>query len=86
MSPSSISVDSSSSFVRPFALNIPCPSHHLYSSNKSGSRYWIDLLSGNTQLREGIEKGMSVDEIVAQWQQELDWFMAMSQKYLMYGD
>ena len=53
---------------------------------KSGSRYWIDLLSGNTQLREGIEKGMSVDEIVAQWQQELDWFMAMSQKYLMYGD
>ena len=48
------------------------------------SRYWIDLLTGNTMVREGISNGLSVDQIVAQWQQELDWFKAMAKKYLIY--
>ncbi|QDZ18253.1 hypothetical protein HOP50_01g07550 [Chloropicon primus] len=51
---------------------------------KSGSRYWIDLLTGNELVRTGIESGLQVDQIVAQWQHELEWFKILAQKYLLY--
>ena len=51
---------------------------------KTGSRYWIDLLTGNEMVRTGIESGLEVDQIVALWQKDLEWFKILATKYLLY--
>ena len=71
-------------------INIIKQAHDMYVDKgefawvKSGSRYWIDLLTGNEIVRTGIEQGLQVDQIVAQWQQDLEWFKILAQKYLCY--
>ncbi len=46
--------------------------------------YWIDRLSGSTQVREAIDGGADVDEVVAGWQDELTAFRAVRRNYLLY--
>ena len=51
---------------------------------KAGSKYWVDLLTGNAAVRTGIDQGLSVDQIEATWQEELDWYKLLANKYLLY--
>lgn len=44
----------------------------------------IDLLAGNADLREGIDKGLSLDELTASWDEELARFLPLRQKHLLY--
>ena len=52
-----------------------------------GKDFFIDyfrLLAGDKQLRRDIENGKSVDEIRASWENDLEAFGAIREKYLMY--
>ena len=45
---------------------------------------WFDLLIGNRTVREQIMKGASEEEIRAGWQNELEAYKKMREKYLLY--
>lgn len=45
---------------------------------------WFDLLIGNRTVREQITKGASEEEIRAGWQNELEAYKKMREKYLLY--
>jgi uncharacterized protein YbbC (DUF1343 family) len=47
-------------------------------------RRWIDLLTGSTWVYTAIEDGLSADEVVAGWQDELAEFRRTREKYLIY--
>jgi Uncharacterized protein conserved in bacteria len=47
---------------------------------------WFDLLSGNKELRTQIIKGLSEEEIKASWQEDLEAYKKLRQKYLLYED
>ncbi len=52
-----------------------------------GKGFFIDyfrLLAGDKQLRRDIENGKSADEIRASWENDLEGFGAIREKYLMY--
>ncbi len=52
-----------------------------------GKDFFIDyfrLLAGDKQLRRDIENGKSADEIRASWENDLESFKAMREKYLIY--
>ena len=53
---------------------------------KNGKHYWIDQLSGTDELRLQIEKGWSEEQIKATWQEGLNNFRQVRQKYLLYKD
>ncbi|MFY0543772.1 exo-beta-N-acetylmuramidase NamZ family protein [Brevibacillus sp. H7] len=45
---------------------------------------WIDKLMGTDSVRKAIDSGRQVDEIVADWQEPLDQFKKMREKYYLY--
>jgi uncharacterized protein YbbC (DUF1343 family) len=47
---------------------------------------FMDKLSGTNKLRLAIEAGLSVEQIRAQWQPQLDEFKQLRQRYLLYPD
>jgi uncharacterized protein YbbC (DUF1343 family) len=47
-------------------------------------RRWIDLLTGSTWVYTAIEDGLSADEVVAGWQDELAEFRRTREKHLIY--
>lgn len=60
-----------------------------YRHMPRGERFFttfIDKLAGTPELRRQIESGMSVDEIRATWQDDLDAFRRVRAKYLLYPD
>jgi len=46
----------------------------------------IDLLTGNSAIREGLDKGTLVADLEAAWQQELVEFMEARREFLLYGE
>lgn len=46
--------------------------------------YWIDKLSGSPRLRQMVDAGASVEDVVASWQDELAAFDARRRPYLRY--
>ena len=52
--------------------------------DKSFFTNYFRLLSGDKQLQRDIENGKSVEEIRASWKDELEVFMGVREKYLMY--
>ena len=52
--------------------------------DKSFFTNYFRLLSGDKQLQRDIESGKSADEIRASWNKDLDAFMGIRAKYLMY--
>lgn len=46
--------------------------------------YWMDKLTGNSGVREAIDRGADTDEVVAVWQQDLAAFRATRSRYLIY--
>jgi uncharacterized protein YbbC (DUF1343 family) len=47
-------------------------------------RQWIDLLTGTTWVKTAIDDGLSADEVVAGWQDDLAEFRATREKHLIY--
>ncbi|UFJ39530.1 DUF1343 domain-containing protein [Brevibacillus humidisoli] len=45
---------------------------------------WIDKLMGTNSVRQALDAGTSVDDIVADWQTELEEFKALRESYLLY--
>lgn len=58
------------------------PAHFQWQHTEDS--YWFDCLTGSSRIREAIDSGASVDELVALWQDDLVWFNAMRTKYLLY--
>jgi uncharacterized protein YbbC (DUF1343 family) len=54
------------------------PYEYVYDKNP------FDVISGTGGLREGIERGDSLDKIVEAWQKPLGEFMGVREKYLLY--
>lgn len=46
--------------------------------------YWVDKLSGSSRLREMIDAGAGVDDVVGAWSEELAEFRARREPYLHY--
>jgi len=46
---------------------------------------WFDFLSGDSRLRQQLEKGMDLQEISRQWLPALEAFKAIRKKYLLYA-
>jgi uncharacterized protein YbbC (DUF1343 family) len=51
---------------------------------ESVAPYWIDRLSGNTDVRLAIDSGAGVDEVVAVWRDELAAFRRLRARHLLY--
>ena len=54
-------------------------------ADKKG-RYWIDLLSGSSALRNQITKGASSEEIKRSWKKDLEAFKKARKPYLLYSE
>jgi uncharacterized protein YbbC (DUF1343 family) len=50
----------------------------------TAGRRWIDLLTGSTWVHTAIEDGLSADEVVAGWQDDLAGFRATREEHLIY--
>lgn len=59
------------------------PQYGWRSQDGNGS-FWLDKLSGNTDVRLSLEKGADADDIVALWQDDLADFRELRRRYLLY--
>jgi len=48
--------------------------------------YYFDLLAGTDSVMKAITRGVSIDEIVESWQDDLESFMEQRNRYLLYGE
>jgi uncharacterized protein YbbC (DUF1343 family) len=64
-------------YTREFRWKEP-PYEYVYDRNP------FDVIAGTTKLREAIEQGSTVEEIVAGWQDSLKEFMKVRERYLLY--
>ena len=58
-----------------------------YQNHKEKDSFFNDFfvkLAGTTELRKGIEDGLSSDSIRDQWQEDLNAFKSKREKYLLY--
>ncbi|GAA3829339.1 DUF1343 domain-containing protein [Sphaerisporangium flaviroseum] len=55
-----------------------------YDTSDPARPYWIDKLTGSTQVRTDIDAGKNPDEVEAGWAGALKAFAAMRAKYLIY--
>ena len=71
------------------ALTLMCLLHRLYPHKlvwrEERGSFWVDKLWGNTKLREGVDKGESADEILARAHDDVVWFEAARQPFLLYS-
>ena len=44
----------------------------------------IDIITGDEEIRRGLEVGRDLDEMEASWQEELEGFLAIRKQYLFY--
>ncbi len=49
-------------------------------------RYWIDLLSGSSELRKMIDAGKTAEEIKRSWQEDIEAFKVRRKPYLLYEE
>jgi uncharacterized protein YbbC (DUF1343 family) len=57
---------------------------YLQLKDKGFFNNYFHLLSGDKQMQKDIENGKSADEVRASWKNDLEAFMAVRAKYLMY--
>jgi uncharacterized protein YbbC (DUF1343 family) len=55
-----------------------------WRSQDGGSAYWMDKLSGNTQVRLAIENGADGEEVAAVWERDLAAFRSLRREFLLY--
>lgn len=53
---------------------------------RKNDKYWIDLLSGSSNLRKQITAGISAEKIKAGWQDDISKFKAQRKPYLLYDE
>ncbi|KZE38795.1 hypothetical protein AV656_07790 [Bhargavaea cecembensis] len=64
-------------------LHIVKTIHDLYPENVTLTSFFDNLI-GNGWIRQGIENGMTVEEMKAQWEEELEAFKEVRENYLLY--
>ncbi|MCF6341510.1 MAG: DUF1343 domain-containing protein [Bacteroidales bacterium] len=69
---------------RLLALNYLHDTYRFMRSKGEFFNDYFELLAGNNELRKQIEEGVSLPEIRSGWQKDLDVFMAIRRKYLLY--
>ena len=57
-----------------------------FCGKPSGGQYWIDTLSGGSELRTMIEDGKTAEEIKASWQEDIESFKEQRKPYLLYEE
>jgi len=60
------------------------PRAPLFTPPRRGERYRFDLVWGTDAVRRAILQGERADWIVASWQADLQWFVTIRQRYLLY--
>ena len=46
----------------------------------------FDLLTGDDLIRQGLENGLTVPELEAAWQEDLNRFMEVRREFLLYPE
>ena len=64
-------------------LHIVKTIHDLYPEDVTLTSFFDNLI-GNGWIREGIENGMTVEEMKAEWEEELEAFKKVRKNYLLY--
>jgi uncharacterized protein YbbC (DUF1343 family) len=82
-------IPTNSATFQPFRTGIALVQavHGMYPNKfefRSGTPSFFDQLAGTDTVRKGILDGKAVSEIEAQWQPELDAFMQLRARYLIY--
>ncbi len=54
------------------------------SPSRSTGTYYLDLLAGTTRIRESLDAGNRPEVIVASFQSDLERFLSLRKKYLLY--
>ncbi len=67
-----------------FGIKLVCALHSLYPEKFKFRASGFDRLSGDKTIREKILAGQSPDEIINSWQNELENFLKIRKKYLLY--
>ena len=62
------------------------PGSSFWGSPDGDGRYWIDKLSGSSQLRLMIEDGATAEEIKESWQEDIKYFLEERRPYLLYEE
>jgi uncharacterized protein YbbC (DUF1343 family) len=60
------------------------PGQFAFSQENSQGVSYFDQLIGNGWVRQAIEDGMSVDEMKQKWEKDVEAFMKIRKKYLLY--
>jgi beta-N-acetylhexosaminidase len=60
------------------------PANFQFRAEDSKGISFFDLLSGNGWIREAIENGKTVEEMKAQWEDDLNQFKQVREEYLIY--
>ncbi|MDR7074146.1 exo-beta-N-acetylmuramidase NamZ family protein [Fictibacillus barbaricus] len=60
------------------------PDDFAFRAEDSAGKSYFDLLIGNGWVREAIESGSSVEDIVSRYNDELEQFKKLREKYLLY--
>ena len=67
-----------------FGIKLVYALHKLYPDNFEFRRNWLDRLFGDTYFKEMLVAGNNPNEIISVWQEELEDFKILRDKYLLY--
>ena len=62
------------------------PGRSFWGSADGNGQYWIDNLSGSSDLRQMIEDGATAEEIKDSWQEDITAFREQRRPYLLYEE
>lgn len=62
------------------------PGSSFWGSPDGSGQYWIDKLSGSSDLRLMIEDGATAEEIKDSWQEDISFFLEQRKPYLLYEE
>ena len=68
------------------AVTEASPGSSFWGSPDGSGQYWIDKLSGSSELRQMIEDGATAEEIKDSWQEDISNFLEQRKPYLLYEE
>ena len=68
------------------AVTEASPGSSFWGSPDGSGQYWIDKLSGSSELRQMIEDGATAEEIKDSWQEDISFFLEQRKPYLLYEE
>ena len=69
-----------------YAVTETSPGRSFWGSADGNGQYWIDNLSGSSELRRMIEDGATAEEIKDSWQEDVTAFREQRRPYLLYEE